>query len=87
MSSRGSGAAAEALQEMQHIADATAAARSQLKASKIAKDEEVTKEGASSTEVDGSASIAEAYFRQHISESSQEGSANDDSFQVDSHFK
>lgn len=74
--------AGEALVEMQGIADAVAAERARLKASKAAATESVAEEPIITDGDEGSASTAEAYFRQRIADHHRDEQQVDDSFQV-----
>ena len=74
--------AGEALVEMQGIADAVAAERERLKASKAAATESVAKDSIVPDGDEGSASTAEAYFQQRIADHHRDEQQNDDSFQV-----
>ena len=78
--------AGEALQDMQHLAGAVSSERARLKARKAASATSAAEEAAVLNEAvpepEGSASAAEAYFRQRISEGNEEGDQSHDSFQV-----
>ena len=72
----------EALWEMQDIAEAVASERARLKARKGASARSAAEEAVVSDEAEASLPTAEAYFRQRISNHTEEADQNHEALQV-----